>query len=400
MLIFICFIALAFCIVSQAAALEPEELLVVENSRMSGSHEASRYYMTKRAIPPSHLISLPLSLSETMTREAFENTLAEPIRKKILEISDTVRISGIVLMHGVPLKIDAPQPTWEDLERIKKTKEEISNLQSQAETSDSVKNLIKSKKKLLNDLQGINKRAAVDSELSLVKIDDHPLKGWIENPYFPGHKRTKKLYRKSQVLLVARLDGPDLKTVYRLINDSLDTEKTGLKGVAYFDARWPYNNSKSLSGYQLYDSSLHRVGEITKRRMKTVVDDTESLFELGSCPSAALYAGWYSLGKYIDSFHWVKGAVGYHIASAEADSLRGSRKTLWCLKMLEKGVAATIGPVHEPYVQGFPLPEIFFNYLTEGYMSLGEAFLVSLPYLSWQIILIGDPLYKPFSPLE
>lgn len=56
--------------------------------------------------------------------------------------------------------------------------------------------------------------------------------------------------------------------------------------------------------------------------------------------------------------------------------------------MLEKGVAATVGPVYEPYVQGFPLPELFFSRLAEGYMSLGESYLVSLPYLSWQIILI------------
>lgn len=65
--------------------------------------------------------------------------------------------------------------------------------------------------------------------------------------------------------------------------------------------------------------------------------------------------------------------------------------------MLEKGVAATIGPVHEPYVQGFPLPELFFGHLVEGYMSLGEAYLISLPFLSWQTILIGDPLYRPFA---
>jgi hypothetical protein len=68
--------------------------------------------------------------------------------------------------------------------------------------------------------------------------------------------------------------------------------------------------------------------------------------------------------------------------------------------MLEKGVAATIGPVYEPYVQGFPVPHVFFGELLEGYMSLGESYLVSLPYLSWQMVLVGDPLYQPFSPVE
>ncbi len=66
--------------------------------------------------------------------------------------------------------------------------------------------------------------------------------------------------------------------------------------------------------------------------------------------------------------------------------------------MLEEGVAATIGPVYEPDVQAFPLPDLFFQTLTEGYLSLAESYLVSLPYLSWQMVLIGDPLYKPFTP--
>jgi hypothetical protein len=64
--------------------------------------------------------------------------------------------------------------------------------------------------------------------------------------------------------------------------------------------------------------------------------------------------------------------------------------------MLEEGVAATIGPVGEPYVQSFPLPEIFFKYLTEGQLSLAECYILSVPYLSWKQVLVGDPLYRPF----
>ena len=53
-----------------------------------------------------------------------------------------------------------------------------------------------------------------------------------------------------------------------------------------------------------------------------------------------------------------------------------------------------IGPVGEPYVQSFPLPEIFFNFLTKGKLTLAESYLVSLPYLSWKQVLVGDPLYR------
>jgi uncharacterized protein (TIGR03790 family) len=86
--------------------------------------------------------------------------------------------------------------------------------------------------------------------------------------------------------------------------------------------------------------------------------------------------------------------VGFHIASSECATLKGKNSQVWCKKMLDKGIAATIGPVGEPYVQSFPVPEIFFHYLTEGYLTLAESYLISLPYLSWKMVLIGDPLYR------
>jgi hypothetical protein len=68
--------------------------------------------------------------------------------------------------------------------------------------------------------------------------------------------------------------------------------------------------------------------------------------------------------------------------------------------MLEKGIAATIGPVGEPYVQAFPVPEVFFGLLLEGKATLAECYASSSPFLSWRMVLIGDPLYKPFSTAQ
>jgi uncharacterized protein (TIGR03790 family) len=87
------------------------------------------------------------------------------------------------------------------------------------------------------------------------------------------------------------------------------------------------------------------------------------------------------------------GSVGYHIASQECQTLKGN-SNLWCKKMLDNGITATIGPVGEPYVQAFPMPEIFFKYLAEGYLTLAESYIISLPYLSWKMVLVGDPLYR------
>ena len=130
--------------------------------------------------------------------------------------------------------------------------------------------------------------------------------------------------------------------------------------------------------------------------MPVLVDDSAKLFQPGDGPDAALYCGWYSLAKYVDAFTWNPGAVGFHIASSECSTLRNKKSRVWCKMMLEKGVAATIGPVYEPYVKAFPIPETFFKFLIDGYLSLAECYFISTPFLSWQMVLVGDPLYRPF----
>lgn len=69
---------------------------------------------------------------------------------------------------------------------------------------------------------------------------------------------------------------------------------------------------------------------------------------------------------------------------------------MWCKMMIEKGVAPTLGPVSEPHVEAFPPPEVFFGLLIEGSLTLAECFAASNPFWSWKMVLIGDPLYRPF----
>src|SRR5690606_3196617 len=120
------------------------------------------------------------------------------------------------------------------------------------------------------------------------------------------------------------------------------------------------------------------------------------LFQAGDCPEAALYCGWYSLAKYVDAFDWAPGAVAYHLASSEATTLRKADSQVWCKRLIEDGVAATIGPVDEPYLFAFPRPEEFFALVLRGELSLVECFYQTQPFNSWRMILIGDPLYRPF----
>jgi uncharacterized protein (TIGR03790 family) len=130
--------------------------------------------------------------------------------------------------------------------------------------------------------------------------------------------------------------------------------------------------------------------------MPVIEETTEKLFSEGQCPRTALYCGWYSLQKYINAFDFVDGAVGYHIASWEAVHLRDPNSLEWCPAMLKRGITATIGSVAEPYLHAFPEPKDFFSELLSG-DCLVEAYYKTLPFNSWQMLLIGDPLYRPFN---
>ncbi len=350
---------LLFWVPLAAYALSPEEILIVANRNTEGSVDLARYYMRKRSIPDKNLITLRVTNRETCSRSEFLQKILLPVKEYLQSgfgNSDPIRC--MVLMYGIPLRISSvPEPPG-------------------TQTTS----------------------ASVDSEIALIRAEDYALEGWLLNPYFIGFRDRKLAVEKNEVLMVSRLDGPSTSSVKRIIDDSIAVEKRGLQGKAYFDARWKAPVGKKVSGYARYDRSIHRAAKGVRESglIPVVVDDTGKLFQPGEGPDAALYCGWYSLANYVDAFTWRPGAVGYHIASSECRTLKRKKSRVWCKMMIEKGVAATIGPVGEPYVEAFPPPEKFFRFLIDGYLTLAECYLVSTPFWSWKMILVGDPLYRPF----
>ncbi len=383
-------------------ALGPDEILVVANQNVPGSVELAKYYMTKRGIAEENLLILRVIDKEKCSRREYEKKIAQPVRKYL---KSKTQIKCLLTMFGLPLKVASPEMTWVE-------QKEIINLK--ADKKEFEKRLLKSKsgsdtRSIENELAEVirkikvfkfryDKGASLDSELSLVKQKSYSLSMWVSNPYFADSIGKRLQFVKSDVVMVCRLDAPTYRDVKRVIDDSLYAEKNGLKGKAYFDARWSDPGKKELKSYAYYDRSIHLAAEKVAKKtfMPVVTDDSNQLFQAGQCPEAALYCGWYKLAEYIDAFTWQKGSVGYHIASAECTTLKNKKSRVWCKMMLVKGIAATIGPVDEPYVQAFPVPDLFFGLLTMGEMTLVEYYFASTPFLSWKMVLIGDPLYNPF----
>ncbi len=388
-----------------ARALDPAEVAVIANARSAESLALAEYYLQARRIPAEHLIRLDTAEVERCSRAIYEAEIRRPVRAALAELNARRRIRCLVVLLGMPLAIESAA-TVEEEETVAGLHRKLAMLKQERQEADGPRRqaIAQEWERLtqeLNRQRTTGTQAAVDSELALVLSGEYPLAGWLANPYFLGFQGQATQLRKDEVFIVARLDGPDPAAARRLIDDSRWAEEKGLQGRACFDARWPRPAATGLSGYAFYDAALHAAAESmrTGGRMRAVrLDANEALFQPGDCPDTALYCGWYSLEKYVDAFAWARGAVGYHLASGECATLKRPGAQGWCKRMLEEGAAATIGPVNEPYVQAFPPPDLFFATLAEGYLSLGETYLVTLPFLSWQMILIGDPLYQPFRP--
>jgi uncharacterized protein (TIGR03790 family) len=223
----------------------------------------------------------------------------------------------------------------------------------------------------------------------MVLSNNYELYRWQPNRLMDG-----TAYLDLNTLMVSRLDGPSEDIVTGLIDKAVSAEQTGLNGIAYIDSR---GISERDGVFGRYDRSLRDLVTLTRLRTGMTVkeEQTEELFAPGSCPDTAVYCGWYSLRKYIDAFDFVDGAVGFHIASYEAIGLRDPNSSSWCPAMLKDGITATLGAVSEPYLHSFPQPSAFFAHLYDG-ECLVEAYYRTKPFNSWQLLLIGDPLYRPF----
>ncbi len=344
-----------------ADCLQPSEVLVVVNAASPESIELGEYYLKRRGVPAKNLCRISTVTGFHVTRTEYETQIAAPIRSYLNEHGLGDRIRCLALMWGVPVKIgaqprpgapaNAPPPEYPD--------------------------------------------AAVDNELALLWHGHYDLALRQPNPLYwraASNAATAAGDSLPRTLMAARLDGPTAADARRMLDDTLAAEREGLRGTFYLDAGGIYPS---------YDAHFRKLAALVREHgsLPVLLDEKPTLFASGACPDAALYAGWYAYKRadqHIAAFTWRRGAVGYHIASFEASELRDPQSKTWCNHLIRAGVAATLGPVSEPHLEAFPLPEEFWPLLLTGRWTLAECYWRTLPHSSWQMTLIGDPLYQPF----
>ena len=390
---------LLYC--ATAEALEPDEILVVVNGDIEQSVQLGQYYCQRRNVPEKNILQLSLgkTLTDSISREDYGTKIAEPVRKRLAEEESGKPLKCLLMTYGTPYKVGPRGQLKDSNEQLSKLRATVKEYEiklsgtTEPHEQNRIKKDIAGAQSEIDWISGKETDAGVDSELSMVKSGPYELYRWQPNQLYQFSHYPADLVT---TIMVSRLDGPTPQIARGLIDKAISAERTGLHGVVYIDSRGIADDKKPGS-FGNFDQQVRDTAMLFRFLTKLEVKEerTEKLFEPNSCPRTAIYCGWYSLKKYVDSFDFVDGAIGYHIASFEAIDIHDANSTEWCPAMLMHGVTATLGPVAEPYLHTFPKPNDFFLELLHG-KCLVEAFYLAEPFCSWQIILIGDPLYTPF----
>jgi uncharacterized protein (TIGR03790 family) len=369
-----------------AEAPPPAAVAILYNSAVPESRKLAECYRDARSIPAQNLIGLTMPLTADISRADYEKWILKPLQAEFdrrgwwrrgrdaagitLPVENEIRV--LVTMRGVPLRIEpTPKPPA--------PKPPVPPPAKPATPQ--------------NPFIG-HDEASVDSELAMFGVEGVPLDGGLPNKFY----QSKKPITRAELpflVLTARIDAASYATCERMIRDAVETEKSGLWGMAYVDIA-----NKYPQGDQWLETVAKANGQAG---IPTVVDRfNDTLPKNYPLGAAALYYGWYDWnvsGPFLNpGFRFRKGAVAMHLHSFSAEQLGNPTKN-WSAPLLEKGAAVTIGNVYEPYLNLTHDFGILHQCLLDGDCWV-EACWKAIPVASWQGVVLGDPLYQPFKHLD
>jgi uncharacterized protein (TIGR03790 family) len=358
---------------SELSAQTGANVLVVANEAVPGSLQIAERYVARRNVPGEQLLRVRTNTTDEISRPDFEGTIQAPIAAWLGKHQAQDRILYIVLTKGVPLRI-------------------------------------------AGTIGRMGTIASVDSELTLLYRRMAGTlagpNGSIANPYFlsKGEAATaaRFTHAKADIYLVTRLDGFTVNDALALIDRAttpapagriLLDQRAGLEDVAN---GWLLAAAKALTAAGFGD--------------RVTLDTTSRV--LGGEKQVLGYYSWGSndpaLRARRPELQFVPGAIAGMYLSSDARTFveppstwkpggsvgtqqffAGTTQSLTG-DLIRGGITGVAGQVAEPYLDSAVRPDILFPAYLAGF-NLAEAFYLAMPALSWQTVVIGDPLCAPFS---
>ena len=344
-----------------ALAQGPENVLIVVNRASPVSMRIAEYYRGRRGIPEGNLCAINAPAGETITRRGYDETVAGPVAGCLKSRHLEEKILYIVTTLGVPLRIDGGGGREGD-------------------------------------------QAAVDSELALLYQDLHGARhethGAVPNPFF-GMRDAPFNHPRFPIYLVCRLAAYDFEEVKGMIERALVGRN---RGRVVIDLK--------SAGDEAGDRWLRNTALLLPRE-RVVLDQTPEV--LYGQRGVIGYAAWGSNDpnrkRRFVGFEWLPGAIVTEFVSTDGRTFvqppDNWNITSWTDKAhwfadspqslsadyIHEGATGASGHVAEPYLGLTPRPDFLFPAYLSG-RTLAESYYLAIPALSWQNIVIGDPLCR------
>jgi len=366
--LFAAVVAVFLVLPTAARAQGPQNILLVVNESSPDSARIADHYAKARAVPAGQIVRLKAPVADAISRSQYQVSIEEPIAAWLSRYLLQDQILFIVLTKGVPLRIDGTS--------------------GQAGTV-----------------------ASVDSELAVLyrKMAGTPVAvaGRIDNPYFLNDRPLSEARRFTRSLadiyLVTRLDGFTADEVIKLIDRAVKPARDGRivldQKSTMIDRggdQWLAETAKRLTE----SGQAARVTLEATRAIAATTDPVLGYFSWGSNDPANQLR---TMG-----LAYAAGAIGGMFVSTDGRTFREPPAT-WkpapagsatggqtlAGDLIRDGITGMSASVAEPYLDAIVRPQILFPAYLSGY-TMAEAYYLAMPYLSWQTIIVGDPLCAPF----
>lgn len=366
-------VSLCLLITGAAAAQTGRNIILVANKQSPDSLRIADHYAKVRDVPADQRITIDVPVADEISPRDYQLRIERPIGAWINRNSAQDRILYLVLTKGVPLRVTGTL-----------------------------------------GLQGTV--ASVDSELTLLyrKLAGRavPPAGRVENPYFLGNTPARNNARSFShelfdIFLVTRLDGYSADEVIALI----DRAKTPTaQGRFILDMKSSFTDKGNVWLQAAAD------------RLKELGHGDDVLLDTGGAivTGQKQVIGYYSWGSNDPAVHqrtfdlsFVPGAIGAMFVSTDGrtfnqppaawkigtwdkpDTFFANSPQSLAGDLIHAGITGIAGHVAEPYLDATIRPDILFPAYASGF-NLAESFYLAMPYLSWQTVVVGDPLCTPF----
>jgi uncharacterized protein (TIGR03790 family) len=340
----------------------PATILLVVNENSPLSREIGEYYSRRRGVPPRNICRIKASTSEEISREDYDRQIARPLGAFLRKYGLQESIYYIVTTAGVPLKIAGPG-------------------------------------------DGMNSSAAsVDSELALLYSDlktgkPHHIEGTIPNPFF-GKRDRAFSHPEYPMYLVTRLAAYDFDGVKGMIDRCFAATN---RGKFVLDLRGPEDEQGN--------DWLRNAAILLPKDRVVLEETTEPVY---GQTDVIGYASWGSNDRHrarrFPGFHWLPGGIVTEYVSTDGrtfekppdswtPSMDWTHRSAWfagapqsmLADYILEGASGASGHVYEPYLSMTPRPDLLLPAYYSG-RNLAESYYLAIPGLSWQNIVVGDPL--------